>query len=141
MEYTAFWVLLLDCIIIKSLDGLSLEYFSSWVTVTLSNTPLVLILGDFSILVEDPSHILHFLVRFLDFLISLISSHWRAQNILLWTFSLFYLYTYCRPETNRLTYFSSKDGLIWDQQRIEIRGLQPWWATCKSLQRKGRTLL
>lgn len=34
-------------------------------------------------------------------------------------------------------YFSSKDGFIWDQERIEIQGLQPWLAKHKSLTGQG----
>ena len=30
------------------------------------------------------------------------------------------------------SYFSSKNGLTQNQQRIATWGLQPWWATCKS---------
>ena len=32
----------------------------------------------------------------------------------------------------------SKDGFIQGQQRTAVRGLQPWWATCKSLNSKER---
>lgn len=38
-------------------------------------------------------------------------------------------------------YFSSKDGFIQDQQRIEIQGLQPWQAACKSPHERGKRLL
>ena len=40
------------------------------------------------------------------------------------------------------SYFSSKDGFIWDEQRTEIQGLQPWQAMCKFLlSQGGRTVL
>ena len=39
-------------------------------------------------------------------------------------------------------FFSSKNGFIWDQQRITIWGLQPWWDMCKSPStRSGETLM
>ena len=42
---------------------------------------------------------------------------------------------------NRQTakYFFSKDGFIWDQQRITVQSLQPQQAISKSPQSKGRT--
>ena len=39
------------------------------------------------------------------------------------------------------SYFSSKNGIIQDQQRIAFWNLQPWQATCKSPHRKERRTL